>query len=149
MKICCYFGHSNYGYSDYFEIIKTTFKRLIEDEGITEFYGGGRGLFDSLCSHVIHELKSVYPHIRNYLILSYIPVSNSNFYLDEKYDGSIYMLEEKVLPRFAISKTNERMVDVSEVVVSGVLHTWGGAYTACKYAKRKKKRIISITGVEL
>jgi len=56
----------------------------------------------------------------------------------------VYPPIENALPRFAISKRNEWMVEQADVVVSGVDHDWGGAATTLQYAQRKKKRIISV-----
>lgn len=50
---------------------------------------------------------------------------------------------DNVPRKFAISKRNEWMVDVSDVVVSYVTHSWGGAAATAKYAMRKKKRILA------
>lgn len=72
-----------------------------------------------------------------------IPYLNRD-YNKKMYDESLYPPIEESLPRFAISKRNEWMVEQADVVVSGVDHDWGGAYTTLKYAKRKKKRIISV-----
>ncbi|OUO31518.1 hypothetical protein B5F88_18105, partial [Flavonifractor sp. An306] len=58
------------------------------------------------------------------------------------YDRTVYPPLETVPRRFAISHRNRWMVEYVDVVVSYVLHDWGGAATTLQYAKRKKKRII-------
>ena len=45
--------------------------------------------------------------------------------------------------RFAISYRNRWMVESADVVVAYVLHDWGGAAKTLRYAKQKKKQIVS------
>ena len=133
-------GHSHV--SDSSEVaarLKKCINDLIE-EGATEFYCGGYGEFDSLAAHAVLDAKATHPEIKSYLIIPYL----NREYNKELYDGSIYPPIEDALPRFAISKRNEWMVEQADVVISGVDHDWGGAATTLKYAKRKKKRIISV-----
>ena len=59
------------------------------------------------------------------------------------YDGSVYPELEKIPRRFAILHRNRWMVQSADVVVAYVLHDWGGAATTLRYAKQKRKRIIS------
>ena len=85
------------------------------------------------------ERKKAHPTIQSVLVLPY---------LDRKvdstgYDRTTYPPLENVPRRFAISKRNEWMVDVSDVVVGYVTHSWGGASKTLEYARRKKKKIIS------
>ncbi|MBQ3019252.1 MAG: hypothetical protein IJD77_01520 [Clostridia bacterium] len=60
------------------------------------------------------------------------------------FDDSVYVLEKKVLPRFAIIETNKALIDKVDFVVSGVYHSFGGALQAVEYAKRKGKSIVDI-----
>lgn len=107
------------------------------------FYSGGRGDFDSMCARIVGELRGDYPHIENIKFLSYIPTgSAANNYLAPYYTGTVYLLEESVIPKFAISKTNEKAVDVCDFVVSGVCRSYGGAQQTIRYAKRRHKTII-------
>ncbi len=145
MKKCCFFGHAEYRYEDYREAIKAAIISLIENEGVTAFYSGGRGEFDNLCAHIVGEVSKDYPHIENFKFLSYIPTGNKeNHYLAPYYTGTVYLLEESVIPRFAITKTNQKAVDMCDFVISGVCRNYGGAYQAIRYAKRKQKTIIDI-----
>jgi uncharacterized phage-like protein YoqJ len=144
MKACAFFGHRDWGLEEGKEEIKNSIVHLIENYEVTQFYSGGRGNFDNLCSQLVCELKSKYPHIKNTLVLSYIPKKKEEYGLPEKYDDSVYLLEESVPPRFAIVKTNEIMIDKSDYLIIGVRKSWGGAYRACEYAKKRKKTIIQI-----
>ena len=144
MNACTFFGHRRYRYEWSREIIKNSIVDLIENYGVTQFYSGGRGEFDNLCASIVYELKAKYPVLKNTLVLSYLPKKKEEYGLPEKYDDSVYFLEKKVPPRFAIVKTNEEMVDRADFILSGVVYSHGGAYNACKYAQRKGKKIIFI-----
>ena len=72
MKTCVFFGHRNFDYEPYREKIEQIVVDLIENEGVTDFYNGGRGRFDSICTEIVQKLKIRYPQICNILILSYI-----------------------------------------------------------------------------
>ena len=113
-------------------------QRLIE-RGATTFYLGGYGAFDSLAAAVLREQKKRYPQIELILVLAYLDARKSI----SAYDNTVYPPLESVPRRFAISHRNRWMVDTSDVVVAYVLHDWGGAATTLRYAKRKKKQIIS------
>ena len=65
-------------------------------------------------------------------------------YSKELYDETVYPDIESVPKRYAISARNKWMVDASDVIVSYVDHDWGGASKTLEYAKKRKKRIISL-----
>ncbi len=144
MRSCVFFGHRQMQYEKYRAQIEKCIVDLIENHGVTQFYSGGRGDFDRICSVIVGGFKRKYPYIRNTLVLSYIPLEKENFYLPPQYDDSIYLLEGYIPPRLAILKTNERMALRADYVVSGVRSEWGGAWTAMEYAKKHKKQIVSI-----
>ena len=112
-------------------------QKLIEQGGKT-FYLGGYGGFDSLAASVLRQKKKLYPQIELILVLPYLHTSKEIL----EYDDTIYPPLESVPPRYAISKRNQWMVDISDVVVAYVLHSWGGAATTMRYAKRKNKKLI-------
>ena len=139
---CAFFGHRNFDYAPYEDIIRKRIVDLIENRGVTVFYGGGRGNFDGTCARIVWELKSQYPHIKNILVLSYHPTSN--FEISSYYDESVYLLENKVLPRFAISHSNRQLVKTVDYVISGVSRPFGGAKSACDYAEHLLKTIFYV-----
>lgn len=106
-------------------------------KGADTFYLGGRGAFDSLAAHVLWEQKKTYSHIQIILVLAYL---NRN--MDTLgYDATLYPELESVPPRYAISRRNEYMVEMADVVVAYVIHDWGGAAKTLEYARRKGKMI--------
>lgn len=114
-----------------------TVESLILD-GADIFYLGGYGAFDGLAAAVLRELKKTYRHIQIVLVLAYL---NRNVNA-AGYDSTLYPELEEVPPRFAISKRNEKMVEMADVVIAYVTHNWGGAAKTLEYAKRKRKTIL-------
>jgi len=130
-------GHSKLnrteGFSNWLDMILPA---LIEG-GADTFYLGGYGDFDGLAAAAVRRQKETYPHIETILVLAYL-----NREIDaSRYDGTTYPPLEKVPPRYAIVKRNEWMVRESDVVISGVTHSWGGAAKTLEYAQQKKKVI--------
>lgn len=144
MKTCVFFGHAKENYKEYEVYIEEIIIDLIEKKGVTQFYSGGRGKFDRVCAEIVKKLKENYPEIRNTLVLSYIPQEKDKFIIPKPYDETVYLLEKRTPPKFAISKTNEVMVDKADFVVVATRRSWGGAQKAHEYAKRRKKEIINI-----
>lgn len=119
--------------------LKDTVRQLIE-EGATEFYLGGYGRFDALAAKAVGEAKKAHPNIRVLLVVPYL----DREYNQSDYDEVVYPPIERVPMRLAIIKRNEYMVDCADVVVSGVVRSFGGAVQTLEYAEKKNKRIISI-----
>ena len=145
MKTCVFFGHRDMDYQKYKPKLMQILEELIKNEGFTQFYSGGRGAFDRLCAEAVAELKIRYPHIKNTLVFAYMPPSNEDFTLPAVYTDTLYILERRVPPRHAILETNKAMVDKADCLIVGVVKEWGGAWQAVEYAKKYKKRIISLT----
>ena len=148
MVSCAFFGHRHMRVEQYREKLLHIIIDLIENNSVTQFYSGFRGSFDIYCSSLIHGLKASYPHIKNTMVLSYIPeVPNDPDYaftLPKYFDDSVYLLERRVPKRLAIIETNKCLVDIVDYIVAGVMTHGGGAYMACEYAHKRKKPIISV-----
>ncbi len=148
MKSCAFFGHRDMNVKQYREKLLNSVIELIDNKGVTQFYSDFRGDFNSYCGNLIFELKSIYPKIKNTMVLSYIPEAktddNSAFYLPKCFDDSVYLLERSVPKRLAIIETNKCLVDKVDYIIAGVMTHFGGAYMACEYAYKRKKPIISL-----
>ena len=81
--------------------------------------------------------------ITPYITLEY--QRNRLEYQRNRYNGIIYPeIEEKPL-RFAIHYRNRWMVEKADYCVCGISRSYGGAYKAYEYAKRKGKHIFNVT----
>ncbi len=129
-------GHSKLnrpdGISKWLDIILPS---LIEG-GAATFYLGGYGDFDGLAAAAVRKQKESYPHIE--LVLAYLDREIDA----SRYDSTTYPPLEKVPRRYAILRRNEWTVCESDVVISGVLHSWGGAARTLEFAQRKKKVVL-------
>lgn len=138
MKTVTFCGHKEVNSAeDVKEWLRKTVESLILRDADT-FLLGGYGGFDLMAADVVWEAKKSHPQITSVLVIPYIDRKFSS----KKYDETLYPPLEKVPKRFAISKRNEWMVRQADVVVSYVLHSWGGAAKTLEYAERKKKEII-------
>ena len=90
----------------------------------------------------------MHPRVKLIFITPYL-LSNRLQEQSEKYDCVVYPALEKIPPKFAISYRNRYMVENSDIIISYVRYNRGGAYQACLYAKKRKKRIISLETEEL
>lgn len=131
-------GHSKLYKTDSFsKWLDVILPSLIEG-GAGTFYLGGYGAFDGLAAAAVRKQKKIYPHIELILVLAYLDREIDA----SRYDSTTYPPLEKVPRRYAIVRRNEWMVSVSDVVISGVLHSWGGAARTLEFAQRKNKVVL-------
>ncbi len=143
--IITFFGHRDFiGNEMKKEQIKNILNSLSGKEEITLFFGG-YGNFDSFCLSVAKEMYKK-KKVRFCYITPYINEAfqrNHLFYLSKDFDEIIYPQLEKVPLRFAISYRNKYMIDESDFIIFYVKNSFGGAYEALKYAKKKNKNFIN------
>lgn len=138
---CCFFGHRD-APENIKEKLKNSVVQLIRECGVTNFYVGHNGRFDSITFSVLKELSIEYPFIVYSVVLSYL---SKNDY--SKYDNHTLFPEgiEKVPKRFRISWRNNWMIDHSQYIICYVNHITGGASKFVTIAERKSKMIINIS----
>ena len=140
--IITFCGHSDFVAKDG---DKDRFLKLLESlcgREDTDFYLGGYGSFDLFCLGCCKEFKRTH---ENATVTFVTPYMDEKYLKDRKdgYDKIIYPELEKLPPRYAISYRNRYMVDKADVVVCFIKRSFGGAYKAYSYAKKKDKKIIS------
>lgn len=111
--------------------------------GVTEFYNGFRGHFDHTCARIVSELKKQYPQIKNLMVHSYYNPTKK-IEKPEYFDELVFLLPKNVPPKYAIVRTNREIVKNVNYIVSGVVWSWGGAKTACDYAKKLNKTVFNV-----
>ncbi len=90
---------------------------------------------------ILKEASERYPRISCNIVLSYLPLDNSEQYeLPTLYPEGI----EFVPKRFAISFSNNYMVNECDTVVCYIDHDWGGAAQFVEKAKKRGKAIINL-----
>lgn len=135
---CSLFGHADTPPTIRSKL-KDTLIDLIEHHGADLFYVGNHGSFDRLAASVLHELSTVYPHIRYYVVLAYLPTHGDSSTPTMFPEGI-----ENVPKRFAINFRNKFMVEHSDAVVAYVTRSFGGAVKFVDMARKKEKRVINL-----
>ena len=120
-------------------------RELIMSKEYVEVYIGRNGEFDRFAASVIKSVikNFSYGNIGMTLVLPY-PDKDMEYY--EVYYDSITIPEcvAGTHPKGAITKRNKWMVVESDLVICYVERESGGAYSAIKYAKKLKKRVVNI-----
>lgn len=122
--------------------LRTTLVDLIENHGATEFYVGNNGNFYTMVRRQLEELSQVYPITYN-VVLAYIPTKKSEY--DDFTNTLLPESIETVPKRFAISYRNKWMIQQSDIVVTYVTHTYGGAWQFKVLAERQEKKVIELS----
>ena len=140
-KTCCFFGHREVTHNIRPKLTAILGK-LITEYGVTDFYVGHQGQFDSMVYSVLKELKAKYPHIRYTVVIAYMP----DEHIKEVYGEDTLFPDgmESVPKKFAISKRNDWMIQQSGFVVCYVHKITGGAAKFREKCVRKKLKVIDI-----
>ena len=136
-----FFGHKDTP-KEIEPILRTTLVDLIENHGATEFYVGNNGNFDTMVRRQLEKLSQTYPITYN-VVLAYLPTKKSEY---DDYTNTIYPEGIETVPkRFAISYRNKWMVEQSDIVITYVARTYGGAWQFKAMALRQGKTVIELS----
>ena len=139
--ICTFFGHKDTP-KEIEPILRSTLIDLIENKNINVFYVGNNGNFDNMVRRQLEDLSLTYPITYN-VVLAYLPTKKSEY---EDYTNTILPEGIETKPkRFAISYRNKWMIQQSDIVVTYVTHSFGGAARFKNTAERKGKTIIELS----
>ena len=122
--------------------LRTTLVDLIENKNVTVFYVGNNGNFDTMVRRQLEDLSLTYPITYN-VVLAYLPTKKSEY---EYYTNTILPEGIETAPkRFAISYRNKWMIQQSDVVVTYVTHSFGGAAKFKEMAEKQDKTVIELS----
>lgn len=141
---CFFIGHRETG-GDVVSALTEAVERHITDYGVTDFYVGHYGGFDGLAAQAVKEARERHPEIRLTLVLPYHPAIRP-VNTPKGFDGTFYPWEDEKIPkRLAIIKTNQRMVDTCDYLITYAYHFLGGTGQIVEYArKREEKGLIRV-----
>lgn len=143
MAVCTFFGHRDTPFEVQYKFEEVLID-LIENKEVDIFYVGNQGHFDFLVRKSLRKLKEIYPHIKPFAILAYMP-RNKKEYEQELFLESIYPENLEFVPlKFAIVKRNEWMINRSDYVVTYTTRVVGGAYRFVELSEKQKEKIINI-----
>lgn len=139
MKSCFFIGHREAG-GDVFPALSEAVEHHITEHGVTDFYVGHYGGFDGLAAQAVKEARERHLEIRLTLVLPYHPAIRP-INTPKSFDGTFYPWEEERIPkRLAIIKTNQRMVDTCDYLITYAYHFLGGTGQTVEYARKREKR---------
>lgn len=138
----CFFGHRDT--PDEIEpLLHKVLLDLIENKGVKQFYVGNQGNFDTITRSLLVEYEQTHG-IQYEIVLAYFPKKDEGLY-----DTAHTLLPEgieTVPPRFAIEYRNRWMIDHSDIVITYVTRSFGGAAKFKQLAQQKKKTVIELAG---
>ena len=139
--VCTFFGHKD-APKEIVPTLRSTLIGLIENKNVTVFYVGNNGNFDTMVRHQLEDLSQTYP-ITYSVVLAYLPGKKNEY---DDLTNTIYPEGLETVPkRFAISYRNKWMIDQSDVVVTYVTRTYGGAAQFKAMAERQGKTVIELS----
>lgn len=117
-KSCFFIGHASASDEIYPNILNAIRQHIV-DYGVTHFYVGHYGRFDSMVTSALRETKADYPEITIMRVLPYHP-GVKPVEAPKDFDGTYYPFEDRVPPRYAIVKANTLMIDTVGYLIAYV-----------------------------
>ena len=138
-KSCFFIGHRDVGNEAQALLAKAVEYHILK-YGVTDFFVGHYGQFDSMAAHAIKEAKKRHPEVHLVLVLPYHPAIRP-ISTPKGFDGTFYPWEDEKIPkRLAIIKTNQKMVDTCDYLITYAYHFLGGTGQIVEYARKREKR---------
>ena len=141
-----FFGHKTFIPTNDLKLkILEDIKALSSGEGVC-FLVGGYGSFDSFGLSIAKHYKRSDSNTRIVFVTPYLNESyekNKLMLYEKDVDEIVYPPLENIPQKFAIIYRNRYIIDNSDIVIFFVKRSFGGAYQAMNYAKKKKKRFIN------
>ena len=139
--VCTFFGHKDTP-KEIEPTLRSTLIDLIENKNVNVFYVGNNGNFDAMVRHQLEDLSQTYP-ITYSVVLAYLPGKKNEY---DDYTNTILPEGIETVPkRFAISYRNTWMIKQSDVVLTYVTHTYGGAWQFKAMAERYRMPVIELS----
>ena len=143
---CCFFGHKD-APSDICVRLERVIERLITESGVLFFYVGNQGNFDQMVINTLRNMKEKYEYIRYNVVIAYMPGKSKARYAEEYRESILPEGIEFIHPKYAIAWRNKWMLNQSSIVVTYVVHSWGGAAHYQSIAEKKKKTVINLAQI--
>ena len=138
--ICTFFGHRDTP-PEIKTLLRQVISDLIEKQGVNRFYVGNQGNFDTMARSLLAEFEQSHG-ISYEIVLAYLPRQE-----DPLRDTDHTLLPEgieNVPPRFAIEYRNKWMIAHSDIVITYVTRSFGGAAKFKEMAQKKKRTVIEL-----
>ena len=144
-KSCFFIGHASTPDEIYPNILNAIRQHIV-DCGVTHFYVGHYGRFDSMVTSALREAKADYSEITIMRVLPYHP-GIKPVDVPKGFDGTHYPFEDRVPPRYAIVKANNLMIETVDYLIAYV-NGVGKSRDFLEYAlRREKSGLITVTNL--
>ena len=141
--ICTFFGHHDCPPA-VIPKLKAVLEDLIIHYSVEQFYVGNHGYFDFCVQSVLKDLSSQYPQIHYFIVLAYVPNENIQFSATD-FSHMIFPIAIcNAPPKLAILYRNKWMEEQSDLVVTYITRSSGGAVKFARLAQEKKKIYINL-----
>ena len=117
---------------------------LLKQKEYVEFFIGRNGDFDIAAASAVKRAQRAFGNHNSTLTLVLPYHAKDELYYAQYYDEILFPIPEKCHFNAAITKRNQWMVEHSELLISFVEATSGGAYQTMKYAEEKGVPIINL-----
>lgn len=141
---CTFFGHQTTPGSIY-PLLHTIIIDNIERFRVDKFYVGNDGNFDEMATQALKEIKRLYTFIEYYVVPAYLPNGGTRFYHPTEFPEGI----ENTPKELAADFRNKWMLSKADIVIAYVTHSCGNAAKFIGQAKRDRKVIINLSGVDI
>lgn len=142
MVACTFFGHSRV-YKRIEKELMSAITDMIVKNDVKRFYVGNHGEFDKCVLSCLKKIKLQFPNIEYFVVLAYLPTgSKTELCVDPK--NTIFPEGmEDTIPKYAIIKRNNWMIDRSDYVITYVLRS-GGAERFKKLSEKRGKIVVNL-----
>ena len=139
MSICFFIGHRDAS-ADLLGWLEWAIERHIYFYGVTDFYVGHYGNFDSIAASAVKAAKMRHSAVTLTMLLPYRSYTQSPEAL-EGFDGTFCPPEiEKVPWRYAIPHANRHMVTISDYLIAYDKGSPGNTHKLVAFAGRREKQ---------
>ena len=136
MKSCFLFGHRDAPQQIRSEI-ESAVEWLYCKKGITLFYVGHYGSFDTMASAAVKSVKARYEEIGLFMVIPYHPAVRP-VEVPDGFDGTFHPPLDNVPKRYAIVRANRYLVENSDAIICYVNRP-GNTRELLEYAARQKR----------
>jgi len=151
-KICTFAGHGDRAYSvEEKERLYDACGKLVEENGITEFWVGNYGAFDHAAAAAVQRLKSSFP-VELDLVLPYMTreiEGNLEAYRQAFDNILIAEIPLNVPKRLYIVHCCHYMADKAAVMVAYISRSYGGAIRTVRYAKSRGVPVVNLGELDI
>lgn len=138
MSVCFFIGHHD-APSQVRELLELAVERRICLYGVTDFYVGRYGRFDSMAANAVKSAKTRHPGVTLTMLLAYHPYERP-IQTPDGFDGTFYPPNMETVPRhYAIVRANRYMVTISDYLIAYDAGYVGNTRELVAFARKREK----------